>query len=174
MRYTSMPLMARVMLGRLLEGMFAPRDVPADFLRLVPRAMLLRPVQLRANAEDAAFMMPVARALSKRYDELKLPVTIIAGAEDKVVALDAHARRFHAALPHSILQVMPGVGHMIHHAAREQIIAAIEKLGDTLGPAAILQKSNQREVQGIDDVEQQPEAGHNESERKLAHAQGND
>jgi len=171
MRYTSMPLTARLMLDRLVKGMFAPCEVPADFLRVVPREMLLRPVQLRANAEDAAFMMPQARALSRRYDELRLPVTIIAGAEDKVVALDAHPQRLHHALPHSVLHVLPGVGHMVHHAALEQVVAAIENPGSALGRTATLQESDQRQVQGVDHVEQPSDAGH--GKRQLAHEHGN-
>lgn len=171
MRYTSMPLMGRLMLERLVKGMFAPCDVPEDFLRVVPREMLLRPVQLRANAEDAAFMMPQARALSRRYDQLRLPVTIIAGSEDKVVALDAHPQRFHDEIPHSVLQVLPGVGHMVHHAAREQVIAAIENPGSALGRTAILQESDQGQVQGVDHVKQPSDAGH--GERQLAHQHGN-
>ena len=38
---------------------------------------MLRPLQLRAAAEDAALMTPSAMALSRHYRELKMPVTII-------------------------------------------------------------------------------------------------
>jgi hypothetical protein len=34
--------------------MFAPAPVPEHFDRLFPKALMLRPLQLRASAEDAA------------------------------------------------------------------------------------------------------------------------
>jgi pimeloyl-ACP methyl ester carboxylesterase len=63
--------------------------------------MMIRPLQIRANAEDAAFMIPAASRLSKRYGELKMPVTIMAGALDRVVDPADHSIRLHRELPHS-------------------------------------------------------------------------
>ena len=69
-------------------------------------------------------MIPSAIALRKRYGELTMPVTIFAGAADKVVDPDTHARQLHAELPDSELHVLPGLGHMLHYAA-EQIVSEI-------------------------------------------------
>ena len=124
MRYTVTALSARAMLGGMAKGMFAPRELPDDFFPLLSREMLLRPSQLRANAEDAAFMMPAAAALAERCRELRLPVTICAGSDDKVVDPEAHAVRLHRDLPQSELILLPGVGHMVHHAAPDRIAAA--------------------------------------------------
>src|SRR6266702_4740001 len=55
LRYTVSPLTGRVMLRRSVEAMFAPAPMPDRFFDVVPREMLLRPVQIRAAAEDAAF-----------------------------------------------------------------------------------------------------------------------
>ncbi|OUL80879.1 alpha/beta hydrolase, partial [Paraburkholderia hospita] len=57
LRYTVSPLTGRVMLRRSVEAMFAPAPMPDRFFDVVPREMLLRPVQIRAAAEDAAFMI---------------------------------------------------------------------------------------------------------------------
>lgn len=127
MRYTVTALSARAMLNGLVKGMFAPNRVPANFLPTLSREMLLRPVQLRANAEDAAFMIPQARAQAKRFGELKMPVTLIAGADDKVVDVKAHAERLHDELAQSELHLVPDTGHMVHHFAREVVIKAIDK-----------------------------------------------
>ena len=85
MRYTVTALASRAMLNGAVKAMFAPNRVPADFFPTLSREMLLRPVQLRANSEDAVFMVPAALASSKHHGELRMPVTIIAGADDKVV-----------------------------------------------------------------------------------------
>jgi pimeloyl-ACP methyl ester carboxylesterase len=92
MRYTVTALSARLMLDRLVRGMFAPHDVPPNFLGVLSREMLVRPVQLRANAEDAAFMIGQAKANSERHHEPRMPVAIIAGADDRVVDVAAHVR----------------------------------------------------------------------------------
>ena len=124
MRYTVTALSARALLGPMMKATFAPRDIPPDFFPRLSREMLLRPSQLRASAEDAAFMMPSAAGLADRFGELRLPVTIYAGADDKVVAA-AQAERLHRDVPQSELVVLPGVGHMVHYAAPERIAAAL-------------------------------------------------
>ena len=125
MRYTVTALSGRAMLKGLVKGMFSPEEVPANFLPTLSREMLLRPVQLRANAEDAAFMIPAALANSRRHGELKLPVTLIAGAEDKVVNPVDHTARLHRELSQSQLHLVTGAGHMVHYKAQDIIVKAI-------------------------------------------------
>ena len=88
--------------------------------------MMVRPVQLRANAEDTAFMVRAAQTMSSRYGELVLPVTLIAGEDDAVVDPQAHSVRLHDELPHSKLYVVPGLGHMAHYAAQDRLVNAID------------------------------------------------
>lgn len=128
MRYTVTAVAARAMLKGTVKGMFAPMDIPANFFPVLSREMLLRPSQLRANAEDSAFMMSAAASLSARFSELRLPVTIIAGADDAVVDPEAHSVRLQADLTDSRLTIVPGVGHMVHYAEPELIA---ESLMDT-------------------------------------------
>jgi len=125
MRYTVTALSGRAMLNRLVQAMFAPGKVPPDFFPALSREKMLRPMQMRANAEDAAFMMPAARSISRRYSELKVPVTIVAGSDDKVVDLKAHSERLHRQLPQSQLVVAPRTGHMAHYIAQDAIVSAV-------------------------------------------------
>jgi pimeloyl-ACP methyl ester carboxylesterase len=126
MRYTVTALQARLMLDKLVRTMFSPRDVPRRFLPTLSREMMLRPVQLRANAEDAAFMVPQARSNSQRHAELRMPVAIVAGAEDAVIDPQAHSVRLQRDLSQSTLAVLPAAGHMVHYAALDAIVALIE------------------------------------------------
>ena len=87
---------------------------------------MLRPLQLRASAEDAALMVPVTVELQDHYAELKLPVVIIAGADDQIADVSRQSERLHHALPQSEFIVVPGIGHMIHHLAPEQVIQAVD------------------------------------------------
>jgi pimeloyl-ACP methyl ester carboxylesterase len=49
------------------------------------RAILIRPSQLCAVAEDSAFMLPSAATLTMAYRRLKWPTAIIPGRDDEIV-----------------------------------------------------------------------------------------
>lgn len=125
LRYTVSAAGSRVLMNPALKAMFKPQPVPADFLPTLHKEMLVRPLQLRANAEDAAFMMPAARSLSDRYHELEMPVALVAGVDDAIVDAAAHSERLHQALPGSRYTAVRGVGHMVHHGALAEVVAAI-------------------------------------------------
>ena len=135
MRYTVTAISARLMLKRLVRAMFGPREVPGHFIPALSREMMVRPIQLRANAEDAAFMIPQAKASSERHHELRMPVAIVAGADDKVIDAEAHSARLHREVAGSTLVVVPRAGHMVHHAAPGAIVAAVEGFEMPLEPA---------------------------------------
>lgn len=125
LRYTVSPLVGRAMLPLNFKVMFAPRSVPEYFRHEFPYGFPVRPGQIRAEAQDAASMVPAAAALRARYSELRLPVTIMAGIEDKIVDVDGHAVWFHDTIPGSELHLVPNAGHMFHYAVPEQVAAAI-------------------------------------------------
>ena len=57
-------------------------------------------------------------------------MTILAGTEDRIVGVDGHAKWFHAAVPGSELRLVPGAGHMFHHAVPDQVAEAITAVAD--------------------------------------------
>lgn len=65
-----------------------------------------------------------------------MPVTIIAGAADKIVDADAHSVGLHAELVDGRLMVQPGVGHMVHYAAPDKIAAVIDLAADAAAAQA--------------------------------------
>lgn len=125
LRYTVSPLTGRLMLRRTVETMFSPAAVPGNYFDIIAPEMLLRPAQIRAEAEDAALMIPAAATLSDHYAALTIPVSIFAGAGDQVVDPQSHSVRLHGAVPHSSLFVAPGAGHMVHYAVVPDILAEI-------------------------------------------------
>lgn len=124
MRYTVSPLVGRMLAPRLIRKMFAPRPVPPRFAHEFPVDLTLRPSQIRATAEAAAFMVPGAANLRERYRELTMPVVILAGADDTVIDPE-QAARLHQELPQSELRVLAGLGHMLHYAVPERVVDAI-------------------------------------------------
>jgi pimeloyl-ACP methyl ester carboxylesterase len=133
MRFTVSPLLSRAIWPAVLGRIFGPAPVPARFENEYPVWMTLRPSQLRAAAAEAALMIPAAYSLHERYHELTMPVVIMAGADDKHVTTRLHSERLHAELPHSSLHVTAGAGHMLHHVAQEEVLAAIDQAASAVG-----------------------------------------
>ena len=117
LRHTISPPLSRLMLPAGIRAMFAPAPVPERFDRLFPKELMVRPIQLRASAEDAALMTPSVMELQEHYRELKLPVVILTGGGDQIADVDRQSRRLHEEIPQSELTVLPGLGHMVHHLA---------------------------------------------------------
>jgi pimeloyl-ACP methyl ester carboxylesterase len=126
MRYTVSPLIGTAILPLVIKGMFAPRPVPESFAKGFPRGLPVRPQQIRAESQDGATMVPAVVAMRHRYRELTIPAVIMAGTKDRVVDVDRHAIWLHEEIPHSILELVPEVGHMLHYAVPEQVADAIE------------------------------------------------
>jgi pimeloyl-ACP methyl ester carboxylesterase len=120
------PLIGRAAARHLIAAAFAPRSVPARFARGFPIALCLRSSALRAGAEETALMIPAAAALQKYYPRLAVPVTILAGAEDRLVQTGRHAARLRREIAGSRLHVFAGVGHMVHHAVPKHVVAAVD------------------------------------------------
>ena len=127
MRYTISPLLGRMMWPGLLRVMFGPSAVPQSFGRF-PVWMALRPKQLRAGAAESGLMIPAVFALRRRYAELTMPVTIMAGADDQFVSATRHSAQLQQELPRSDLRLVPGVGHMIHQLVPREVMAEIDSI----------------------------------------------
>jgi pimeloyl-ACP methyl ester carboxylesterase len=127
MRYTVSPLVGRLLLPGIIRRLFEPAPVPERFKRLFPKEMMLRPSQLRAAAADTALMVPAATELQSRYRELKSPAMIVTGADDKIADVGRQSERLHKELPGSQFIALPGLGHMVHHLAPDQVISAVEQ-----------------------------------------------
>jgi pimeloyl-ACP methyl ester carboxylesterase len=126
MRYTVSPILGGLLMPKLIRKLFRPAPVPRRFKAGVPKAMMLRPSQIRASAQETVLMIPSAAAMQDRYGELRIPVTVIAGAADRIVDPRRQAMRLHREVPHSNILVLHNEGHMVHHGAVGLVGAAIE------------------------------------------------
>jgi pimeloyl-ACP methyl ester carboxylesterase len=123
-RHTVAPLLTRLIWPLLMRKIFGPRKVPEKFNGF-PREMVWRPKQIRASSEETALMIPAAFRLRKGYGGLAMPVTIVAGEDDRVVSIDRQSARLHAMVPRSRFHRVRNHGHMVHQTATKDVLAAI-------------------------------------------------
>lgn len=135
LRYTVSPFMGRLMLKQTVKAMFAPATMPDDFFDAMPREMLLRPSQIRATSEDAAFMIPAAARLRAHYPSIDIPVRIFAGVGDKIVDPESQSARLHGVLPNSTLEVELDAGHMVHYKIAGLVCASVADIETQTGRA---------------------------------------
>ena len=129
-RYTAGPIVGTAILPMLLKEMFAPLPVAKRFAKGFPYGFAVRPQQIRAQAQDAAAMVSAAAAMQSRYRELRMPVAIMAGIDDHVVQPQRQAAVLHREIPQSTIRLLPGVGHMLHYAAPEEVADAVGRIAD--------------------------------------------
>jgi pimeloyl-ACP methyl ester carboxylesterase len=125
LRFTIVPVLARLSWPRIVRKLFRPSPTPPHF-RQVPKDLVLSPRSIRASAEESALMIPSAARLQHRYRALTTPVSIVAGSGDRVVDPRRHAERLHADIAGSRLFILPGVGHMVLHTDPQSLMAAVD------------------------------------------------
>jgi pimeloyl-ACP methyl ester carboxylesterase len=130
MRYTISPIISWATMPKLIRTLFAPRPVPPEFKLEFPISLSLRPKQLRAAAEESAFLIPVAGQLQLQYQGIRCPVRIVHGKGDRLIEAD-QSRRLHQALPRSLLHLVEDAGHMVTYADTLGIADAVAALALT-------------------------------------------
>jgi pimeloyl-ACP methyl ester carboxylesterase len=125
LRHSISPLVARMMLPRMLRLVFSPAPVPRYF-SLFPTWMALRPSQLRASAEEAALLVPSTMRLQRLYRALEVPALIVAGSQDRYVNPARHSAELARRVPYGELVLSPRAGHMVHHVDPRRVLHAIE------------------------------------------------
>jgi pimeloyl-ACP methyl ester carboxylesterase len=111
-----------------VRGAFLPQSPPADYLSRCACFLLLRPKAFLANACDIAGLHAFLVRQASRYGALKMPTVIVTGDGDRIVSPRQHASALAGAIPGAKFVVLPGVGHMPHHADPDRIVDLIEEL----------------------------------------------
>ena len=129
LRYTATPVIGLFTLPATLRAMFAPCPVSDRFRREFPRLLMLRPWQLRASLGDGAMMRQAAADLQLKYRALRMPISLAAGSEDRIVA-PWHSEKLHQEVQASRLEIIPGTGHMVQHSAPGQVAATVTRASE--------------------------------------------
>ena len=132
--HTLSPLLSRLTWPLTMAKMFGPQPVSRKF-KSFPREMALRPSQLRAAAAETVLMVPHALVLRGRYADLKMPIVIIAGEEDRQVDIETQSARLHSDISHSSFRRIGRNGHMIQQTATDEVMSAIREVAN--GPTRV-------------------------------------
>jgi pimeloyl-ACP methyl ester carboxylesterase len=115
---------------RTVRQIFEPDSIPANYFHASATQLILRPANFRNNARDVAALYGNLWRLSQRYREIAVPVTIVTGDCDGVVAPREHAFRLAAEMPDTRLIVLDDTGHMPLHMRPDLVANEILRFAD--------------------------------------------
>lgn len=118
--------MAVLYRDRVLDIVFGPDPVPADFGKAGGGLLGLRPAAFRAASADLMAARAGMAALEARYGDLRLPVSILFGRGDRVLDWRHHGEAMQSLLPGTRLTLIDG-GHMLPMTAPAETAAWIER-----------------------------------------------
>lgn len=116
-----------------ISSVFAPNPVPEGYGKGIGIEDTLRVAMLAANAAQVNALRPQIVAQEADYPRLSLPIEMIHGDADTIVPLAIHSQPFAARIAAAHLTVLPGIGHMPHHSALPQVLAAIDRAATRAG-----------------------------------------
>jgi pimeloyl-ACP methyl ester carboxylesterase len=121
----------RVLPAGYVEGaarrVFEPQAMPPGYVERLGVERLLSPAGLRVNARQLTALKGHIRKMVPRYPGLPMPVELVHGDADSIVPLAIHSQPFAAQVPGARLEILPGIGHMPHHADPGLVTAAIAR-----------------------------------------------
>lgn len=107
---------------------FRPQPVPEGYLAHLQPELVLRPETFRNNTEDIERLDGALAQQSKGYPTLQPRLVILHGLADRIVSPQIHSVALSELAPRAELTLMPGVGHMPHHADPSRVQRAVESL----------------------------------------------
>ena len=118
---------AWLLVPHFLSESFYPTTVPASYLAIFT-SFALRPSHYLSEARDMPGLGYALAEMSKKYAQIKAPVTVICGDQDQNTPCSVHARPLHRAIPNARLVIVAAAGHQIHFSQSRQVYEEITRL----------------------------------------------
>lgn len=96
----------------VLEQVFGPEPVPADFPTRGGGLLSLRPAQYLSAAQDLQALPDTMPGIVSRYNELRIPIGVLYGEKDRILNSRTNGEGFVEKVPHATLKLVQG-GHML-------------------------------------------------------------
>lgn len=117
---------------RFIARNFRPQTPPPGYIEAVGIPLALRPDSITANKEDIASLNTALRRQAPDYARLTMPVEVVSGAADPIIRPASQPIPFNERLRNSRLTLLENIGHMAHHAAPDEVIAAVARIETTI------------------------------------------
>jgi pimeloyl-ACP methyl ester carboxylesterase len=105
--------------AKVLDLVFHPDDVPADFATAAGGLLALRPGQFFAASSDLVTVNDDLPAMMERYPSIRVPVGILFGRSDGILSHEYHGIAMQSKIDGLTVSLVEG-GHMLPIAAPEQ------------------------------------------------------
>jgi len=120
---------------QVMEIVFGPDPVPADFATRGYGLLALRPGHFIAASEDLIAAGHSLPPLLPRYDTLRLPVSILYGRDDRILDPAQNGEALAASVPGATLTLVTG-GHMLPITAVDTTVEFVRKAAARLQEAS--------------------------------------
>ncbi len=124
-----------VLLPALWRAMFLPQPMPERFRSGFPFARAGHPDRIVAEGENAVALWGDLVRSALGYGTCRVPVRILCGGADIVVNTWMQGAVAAAVIPGARLELLPGIGHMLHHVHPEAVVAAVAAVAGAGGRA---------------------------------------
>jgi pimeloyl-ACP methyl ester carboxylesterase len=115
--------------ARVLDTLFGPDPIPRDFATAGGGLLGLRPKSFCAASEDLVALRNELPAVVDRYPELRLPVGILYGTEDRVLDHQLHGIAVASKINGAELELIEG-GHMLPLTAPDLVAELVRKVAE--------------------------------------------
>jgi len=119
-----------ILIGPGSRTAFLPQTLPARYVKRTAAMLVLRPATLLANWADIGSLDEFLARQIERYGELAAPTIALTGDRDPLVPPHDHVMKLAETVPVVKVELLPGFGHMLHHAAADRVVAAVEEIAD--------------------------------------------
>ena len=116
-----------------IESVFPPQTPPKGFEDHIGAMLTLRRVSMRANADQRANLLDEIERQLPDYANITAPTEIVHGTADTTVGLSIHSEKLVHQIEGAVLTRLDGIGHMPHHAAEDDVVAAIDRAAARAG-----------------------------------------
>ncbi|WP_425090262.1 alpha/beta fold hydrolase [Tropicimonas sp. S265A] len=113
--------------------LFRPNALPSGYIDYVGVDLALNTDSIRQNARQINRLKRNLEVMSEAYPTVTVPVEVLHGSADGTVPAAVHAQPMAQLLPNAELTLLPGIGHMPHHAATDDVVRAVDRVARRAG-----------------------------------------
>ena len=124
----------RLVLPLLRRAIFLPQAMPPRFAAEFPTSLTDTAEALMIEGEDAVAMAPTMTRFASALAARQVPVRFLGGTADLVINNALNGQLAASLLPEARFTWFAGLGHMLHHFAVDEVVAAALEVASPRAP----------------------------------------